>query len=201
MDFDNIYVLYENAINFIKFRAEVNGKKIENITKLTESEFNAIFIRDESYIVDSEYICVYLYKHGIKKICANNNKGILSNRLFKDGKTVVFVLYEAKEKKSIKLSYNKQKYPFNIETVLYNIFAINLPLSANGIKYRLLTEEDIKANKLYNLNTNALPKIFDNDPLIFWYGFKAGSVVHEISISQTCCELWDMRLIVSYVKK
>lgn len=59
----------------------------------------------------------------------------------------------------------------------YEVFSTDIPAHVYVPPHRRLTPRDAEALEFMHLARDSLPRIFDNDPPVFWLGARAGEVI------------------------
>lgn len=70
----------------------------------------------------------------------------------------------------------------------YTLFNSVLPKHDLVPKYEILSKDKIIELESYHVDTNTLPKIFENDPQMVWIGANIGDVIKFVYLSETTIE-------------
>ncbi len=188
----NIDILYMNAKHFLQFRSKSLDVEIKkNIQIIENNGVTNLNIVNINYIVlYTQSIAVCLFKPESTYIKSATNKTLLNDSIFTNMNEVIIIVHEQKHKRSLETSFNKLPSPkpkFIFRVIEAHYLMTNFPKHTLFVEYTLVEDKDSEnAIKSYIRDINMLPEVCEMDVNIFWYGFRAGTIIQEKIPSSTC---------------
>lgn len=90
------------------------------------------------------------------------------------------------------LTHTKEHKHHVFKSYTYTLLSAILPEHEYIPKYAILTESEGS-----EMDTNALPKIFEDDPQMVWIGAKVGQIVKYTYLSETTIEVINYCVVIS----